>query len=95
MPCSKETNVVCHSEVKFILYMCPPGSAYIINSYTPRYMGFAAPVLPVRAVNPTDLAYSTYIRYVQVFMQWVYWKVHTDFFEEILSRNMGALAYLL
>lgn len=53
----------------FILYMCPPGSAYIINSYTHRYMGFAAPVLLVRAVNPTDLAYTTYIRYVQVFMQ--------------------------
>lgn len=69
MPCSKEANVVCQSEVKFILYMCPSCSAYIINSYTHRYMGFAAPVLLVRAVNSTDLAYTTYIKYVQVFMQ--------------------------
>lgn len=75
---------------------CPPGSAYIISFYTRRYAGFVAPVLPVRAVKPTDLEHIIHIMHVQVLMQHIIsCKVDTDIFEEISARNMRAFVHLL
>lgn len=71
MHCAKETNVICLSKVKFAL---PPGSACVISSYTCRYTGFAASVLLVRAVNPTDLEHIIHIMRVQVLTHHMHWK---------------------